>query len=71
MVGCTSAAASRPKPHPRLQRSRAGGLVPMQTLGRSRCVFLLLREMETDASLQLSGEGEVDHRQSTWKHPAT
>lgn len=68
MVGCTSAAGSRPKPHPRLQRPSSGGLVPMQTLWRSRRVFLLLREMEMDASLKLSGEGEVDHGQSTWKH---
>lgn len=70
MAGYTSAAGSRPKPHPGLQRPRSGGLVPMQTLWRSRRVFLPLREIEMDASLKPSGEGEVDHRQS-WKHPAT
>lgn len=40
----------------------------MQTLWGSRRAFLPLREIEMDASLKLSGEGEADHRQSTWEH---
>lgn len=71
MVGCTSAAGSRPKPHRRLQSPRSGGLAHHADTMEEQRASLPPREMETDASLRLSGESEVDHRQSTRKHAAT